>query len=316
MSSASSRAATSTPSSRACAAAVSIEITTSPSTRARRAVIATGSGTPGDASSVRANASTSVGRSRFRYAAFSARISASSTSARLSSSCPRPKRRRICVPRTRTWRVHARAAGARHATVTPMAIERARRRPSRRSGSAPFAAAFRALVRGDDVLHEPVANDVALAEAHELDPGDVAQNVLRLFETGKLAGRQIDLRHVAGNDRLRPVSEARQKHLHLLRRRVLRLVEDDEGVVQRVVREEEVVRHIERILRCDTDADAILLADRLDRVYITHGPAAPARLDVCVAFPGETERPHPGTEANLDRGCIVPLLHVAATRAS
>jgi hypothetical protein len=45
--------------------------------------------------------------------------------------------------------------------------------------------------------------------------------------------REIDLRDVAGDDRLRAEPEARQEHLHLLAGRVLRLVEDDERVVQR-----------------------------------------------------------------------------------
>ncbi len=45
--------------------------------------------------------------------------------------------------------------------------------------------------------------------------------------------RQVDLGDVAGHDHLRAEPEAGQEHLHLLGRRVLRLVEDDERVVQR-----------------------------------------------------------------------------------
>ena len=43
---------------------------------------------------------------------------------------------------------------------------------------------------------------------------------------------QVDLGHVAGDDDLRAEPEPGQEHLHLLGRRVLRFVEDDERVVQ------------------------------------------------------------------------------------
>ena len=45
--------------------------------------------------------------------------------------------------------------------------------------------------------------------------------------------RQVALGHVAGHDRARAEADAREEHLHLLDGRVLRLVEDDEGLVQR-----------------------------------------------------------------------------------
>ncbi len=47
-------------------------------------------------------------------------------------------------------------------------------------------------------------------------------------------------------DRLRAVAETREEHLHLLRRRVLRLVEDDERVVQRAPAHERQRRHLDR----------------------------------------------------------------------
>ena len=45
-------------------------------------------------------------------------------------------------------------------------------------------------------------------------------------------GRKVDLGRVAGDDGLRFEAETGQEHLHLLRRRVLSLVENHEGVVQ------------------------------------------------------------------------------------
>ena len=46
------------------------------------------------------------------------------------------------------------------------------------------------------------------------------------------AGRQVDLGDVAGDDHARAEPEPGEEHLHLLGRRVLRLVEHDERVVQ------------------------------------------------------------------------------------
>jgi hypothetical protein len=60
-----------------------------------------------------------------------------------------------------------------------------------------------------------------------------------------LAGRQVDLGDVPGDDGLRAVAEARQEHLHLLGGRVLRLVEDDEAVVERPPAHERERRHLD-----------------------------------------------------------------------
>ena len=43
---------------------------------------------------------------------------------------------------------------------------------------------------------------------------------------------EVDLGDVAGDDGLGVEADAREEHLHLFGRRVLRLVENDEGVVQ------------------------------------------------------------------------------------
>ena len=61
----------------------------------------------------------------------------------------------------------------------------------------------------------------------------------------RLSRRQVDLRHVAGDDRLGVVAEPRQEHLHLLARRVLRFVEDHEGVVERAPAHEGERRHLD-----------------------------------------------------------------------
>ena len=87
--------------------------------------------------------------------------------------------------------------------------------------------------------------------------------VQRTFETeqaGATVG-DVDLGGVAGDDHLRPEPDAGEEHLHLLGRRVLRLVEDDEAVVERAAAHERE--------RCDLDGltlEQLLGALGLDHV--------------------------------------------------
>src|SRR5918996_1319299 len=111
------------------------------------------------------------------------------------------------------------------------------RRPAGRSGCRSrrgSPAALRAgllrmaLVRLDDALDEHVTDDVLVAELDELDAVDLRQDAAHVDEARRLILREVDLRDVSGDDDLRAEAEPREKHLHLLRRRVLRLVQDDE----------------------------------------------------------------------------------------
>ena len=72
--------------------------------------------------------------------------------------------------------------------------------------------------------------------------------------------RQVDLRDVAGHDRLRSETEARQEHLHLLGGRVLRLVQDHERVVERAAAHERERR----------DLDGAPLEQPLDALDLHH----------------------------------------------
>src|SRR5439155_19055548 len=89
------------------------------------------------------------------------------------------------------------------------------------------------LVGLDDPLDELVPDDVLVPELHEPDPFDVREDLAHLDQPRRLLAREVDLRDVAGHDHLRAEPEPSQEHLHLLGRRVLRLVEDDERVVER-----------------------------------------------------------------------------------
>src|SRR5579875_2564359 len=88
------------------------------------------------------------------------------------------------------------------------------------------------LVGGDDVLHDAMADHVPAAQ---VDPGqtvDAGEDRLQPVQPRPPSG-QVDLRVVAGHDHLGAEPDPSEEHLHLLRRGVLGLVEDDEAVVER-----------------------------------------------------------------------------------
>ncbi len=77
-----------------------------------------------------------------------------------------------------------------------------------------------------------MADHVPLVEVDEGDPLHGAHDTLRFDEARDPAGREIDLGDVARDHGAGAEADSREEHLHLLRRRVLRLVEDDERVVE------------------------------------------------------------------------------------
>ena len=72
--------------------------------------------------------------------------------------------------------------------------------------------------------------------------------------------RQVDLRHVAGDDDFRAGAHPRQKHLHLRDGRVLGFVENDKRLVQRAASHVGQRNHL----------DQVLLGVALDQVVIHH----------------------------------------------
>ena len=62
---------------------------------------------------------------------------------------------------------------------------------------------------------------------------DLLQHMQRIHKAAAGAFRQVDLGHIAGHNDLGTHAHAGQEHFHLLRRGVLCLVQNDEGVVQR-----------------------------------------------------------------------------------
>src|SRR4051794_12288512 len=203
-------------------------MTTSPSAR----------GTPSGSGSRPSigNESTSVASSMPRWSRFSVRISSTPTNASPSSPSSMPSARSTAP---------ACSTAAPSSTATPLRLS-----TSTESTAllAPCAAGLLRMlaIRLHDPLHELVPDDVLEAEADERDVVDALEDVLHLDQPRRLVARQVDLRDVAGDDDLRAEAEPRQEHLHLLGRGVLRLVEDDEAVVERAAAHERERRHLDR----------------------------------------------------------------------
>src|SRR3546814_6928301 len=86
------------------------------------------------------------------------------------------------------------------------------------SGGSLGGGGLRPLVGVDDVLHDAMPHDVAAGEVHPAQPVDAGEDLLEATEAAAAAGH-VDLRGVAGDDRLRAEADAGEEHLHLLGRR-------------------------------------------------------------------------------------------------
>ena len=78
-----------------------------------------------------------------------------------------------------------------------------------------------------------VAEHIRLVEFDLRDAADTRKDAHRMLEAGFLALGEVDLRGVAGNDGFAVRPEAGEEHLHLGAGGVLRLVQDDEGPLER-----------------------------------------------------------------------------------
>src|SRR6478752_8501592 len=168
-----------------------------------------------------------------------------------------------------------------------------------------------ALVRVDDLADQPVPYDVVAGEPREVDVLDAVEDVLHHAEPADLADRQVDLGHVAGHHDPRAEAEPGEEHLHLLGRRVLRLVQDDERVVQRVVDEQEVFGGVERVGRRHRDAHRLRGTGRLDALDEAHrSPAACGVISVPLA--GQPERLDAVREPDVDDVRVVTVVDGAS----
>src|SRR5579875_160947 len=189
---------------------------------------------PGGLSSSMGKASTSVGPGSSMYFACSSAIACSSTSSTDSSASGW----------MRIWSSANLATAARPAsststpdslamsTLTGASAPRPPARPSRARLQPPVPRVV-PLVRVDDLSHQAVPHHVVAGQPGEMDVVDAGEDVLHHAQPADLAGRQVHLGDVAGDHHPGAEAEPGQEHLHLLGRGVLRLVEDDEGVVER-----------------------------------------------------------------------------------
>src|SRR5690349_8354530 len=88
------------------------------------------------------------------------------------------------------------------------------------------------VVRIDDACDKGMAHDVLRAELRERNAAHAVEDASRFDQPALLPAREIDLRDVTVHYCLRAETDPGEEHLHLLGRRVLRFVEDDEGMVE------------------------------------------------------------------------------------
>jgi hypothetical protein len=159
------------------------------------------------------------------------------------------------------------------------------------------------LVRLDDAPDQTVAYDVGAGEAAEGDVVDAVEDPLDHTQAGLGAGGQVDLAGVAGDDDARAEAEPGEEHLHLLGGRVLRLVEDDEGVVERAPAQERQRRDLD-------GAGGEQLGDRLgvDHVVqrVVEGPQV--GVDLLAEGAGQEAEPLPRLDGRSAQDDPVDLL--------
>src|SRR5579863_1173211 len=192
---------------------------------------------PGAASSSSiGKASTSVGPFLPKKRSFNAAIVSSSTNSTESSASPStPSASSTPSAKRANFAQSTLRSACSLATKTSTATAR----------SARVAVDATAFVGGDDVAHDPVADDVGLAEADEAHAVYRSEHFFEPDEAGTAAG-DIDLGDVAGDDGPGAKADAGEEHLHLLGRRVLSLVQDDKARVEGTAAHESEGRHFDR----------------------------------------------------------------------
>src|ERR1700676_3976451 len=109
----------------------------------------------------------------------------------------------------------------------PPASRRRSSRGCRFALSAPGVRFGAAIIGLHDARDERMADDVGGGKPDLGDAFDAAHQRGCLDQPRDDAVRQVDLARIAGDDHLRVLAEAGEKHLHLHRGGILRLVEDD-----------------------------------------------------------------------------------------
>src|SRR5881296_2946181 len=88
------------------------------------------------------------------------------------------------------------------------------------------------LISPNNPLHKRMTNDVFLIEINERNSLDTRNDISRFDQPRHFSDREVNLRNVARDDSLAAISDACEKHLHLLSRGVLSFIENDKCIVQ------------------------------------------------------------------------------------
>ena len=89
-----------------------------------------------------------------------------------------------------------------------------------------------AVVGPNDLGNDRMPHDILRFQGVKTYFFDILQYPVGLAQTGLIGVGQVNLSKVACHHRLGPKTDASEEHLHLLRRGVLRFIQNDEGIVQ------------------------------------------------------------------------------------
>ena len=143
----------------------------------------------------------------------------------------------------------------------------------------------------------------AAVKAHMADALDAGEQAHRLGQAGGLAGRQVDLARIAGDDHAAVLAQPGEEHLHLHRGGVLRLVEDDHRIGQRAAAHEGERRDLDLagLQRALDDAGIHQVAQRVvDRAQIG--------IDLLAHVAGQEAEPLAGLDGGARQDDAVDLL--------
>src|SRR5471030_1974048 len=165
---------------------------------------------------------------------------------------------------------------------------------------------LRAFVGVDDARHQRMAHHVLAAKLREGDAAHVAQHLDGVDQAALLRLVQVDLRDVAGDHGLAAEADPGQEHLHLLDGGVLRLVEDDEGVVQRAPA---IIRR--RGVFDDLLSNIFWVRSKPSRSYSASYSGRRYGSTFCARSPGRKPRRSPASTAGRVR-----MMRLTASRSS
>ncbi len=88
------------------------------------------------------------------------------------------------------------------------------------------------LIGLNNPLYQGVANHVSRAKVRKRDPLDGTQHPDGMPQPGLGFTWEVNLRHITRDNDGGPKANSRQEHLHLLRRCILTLIQNDKRIVQ------------------------------------------------------------------------------------